>query len=356
MTINLTDVLKKAILEVADKFPYINEKLRFEDSDNILSLVDSAVSHGIPLEALLSEAAIIAVRENREDFNREVRRSISFKTAGRSVEELSYTENSSVAWHIDPQKIKECVETANETIELFHDLSLLYGVDLFQILGLRNLSSFVGEVFAKQVRLSEAERLISNPNQDGYPDLCALTPEGKAYVEEHKLSDGKIRRDKNLWSPYPFGGIEVKATCGNTPPAKKTAKPLIGESRLPIVKTAEWKAHHQETKILLGIFWDFVDGLPTVLAVFYRNDLDTTRGKTNEDWGALALPKSGDNDSEDGKQTKGGRTTSVSIMKKPGVEKMGKGWVVLPHSTQFLQPIARVFGVNLLSSVELVEG
>lgn len=335
MPMNLTDVLKKAVIEVLDKFPSIKEKLRVEDSDDILSLIENVVSQGIALEALLSEAAIIAVRESREDFKRAVRRSISFKTATRSVEALNYTEKSSVAWHVDPQKIKECVETANETIELFHDLSLLYGVELFQLLGLRNLSSFVGEVFAKQVRLSEAERLISNPNQDGYPDLCALTPEGKAYIKENQLSDGSIRRDKHLWSPYPFGGIEVKATCGNTPTASKVAKPLIGESRLPILQSAEWKAHHQQTQILLGVFWDFVDSLPTVLAVFYRNDLDVTFGRMNTDWGAVVMPVE-----------EGGRTTSVSVMKRPGVRKMGQGWIVLPNDEQFLQPLARVFGIQ----------
>lgn len=335
MTINLTDVLKKALIEVLDKFPSINEQLQGKDSDDILSLINNAVSRGIPLEALLSEAAIIAVRESNDDFKRPVRRSISFKTSTRSVEELNYTEHSSVAWHIDPQKIKECVETANETIELFHDLSLLYGVELFQLLGLRNLSSFVGEVFAKQVRLSEAERLMSNPNQDGYPDLCALTPEGEAYIDELRSSDGKIRPNKNLWSPYPFGGIEVKATCGNTPSAAKIAKPLIGESRIPTLQSAEWKAHHQQTKILLGVFWDFVDGLPTVLAVFYRNDLDVTPGSTNTDWGAVVMPNE-----------EGGRTTSVSVMKRPGVKKMGQGWIVLPNSDRFLQPLTRVFGIE----------
>jgi len=112
--------------------------------------------------------------------------------------------------------------------------------------------------------------------------------------------------DKSFWSPYPHGGIEVKATCGNTPSAKEQAKPQIGESRGHILQSAEWKAHHRETNNLLGIFWDFVDGLPTVLAAFYRNDL------TSADWGEVIKPTDG-----------GGRTTSVSIMNRTGVKKMG---------------------------------
>jgi len=105
----------------------------------------------------------------------------------------------------------------------------------------------------------------------------------------------------------------VKATCGNTPNARTAPKPKIGESRTPTLESAEWKAHHRDTNNLLGIFWDFVDGLPTVLAAFFRNDL------TTDDWGKIVVPKEG-----------GGHPTSVSLMTKPGVRKMGKGWLLIP--------------------------
>src|SRR5439155_5957243 len=141
------------------------------------------------------------------------------------------------------------------------------------LLELRNLSALIREIFDKEVGRAYNKVFMKNPNQNGYPDLLALTPEGRKYIEK-ATTNGSIKTDKNLWSPYPFGGIEVKATCGNTPPASKVAKPKIGESRINVgLQSAEWKAHHQLTRNLLGIFWDFVDGLPTVLATFYRNDL-----------------------------------------------------------------------------------
>jgi hypothetical protein len=140
--------------------------------------------------------------------------------------------------------------------------------------------------------------------------------------------------DKTFWSPYPHGGLEVKATCGNTPPARIRPKPKIGEARLPILVSAEWKAHHQETNDLIGLFWDFVDGLPTIVAAFYRNNL------TQDDWGEVITPG------------EGSRTTSVSIMKRGrvgedvGVRKMGKGWLVLPESADLRAPLMRVFDIS----------
>ena len=136
---------------------------------------------------------------------------------------------------------------------------------------------------------------------------------------------------KTFWSPYPYGGVEVKATCGNTPNAKIAPKPKIGESRTPLLESAEWKAHHRDTNNLLGIFWDFVDGLPTILAAFYRNDL------TVDDWGKIVGVKEG-----------GGHTTSVSLMTKAGVRKMGKGWLLLPVDAKLQAPLCKkqVFDVT----------
>jgi hypothetical protein len=180
----------------------------------------------------------------------------------------------------------------------------------------------VGEIYAREIQKLQKDRLHPNPNQDGYPDLLALTPEGKKYVAERERK-GETS-DKRFWSPYPYGGIEVKATCGETVPARIKPKPKIGESRYPLLDKLNWKAHHRDTNNLLGISWDFFDGLPTILGVFFRNDL------TVEDWGKIVKPKEG-----------GGRTTSVSIMKGSGVKKMGQGWLVLPKRNDLRKPLCQ---------------
>lgn len=335
MKLDFNSILRKAAQKVLDTHDEYCGKF------NPADIKGSVANSEVPLNLILAEAAVIAAKDLQGKTARVCRDSIEFQTASRNERELAFTENSSILWCLEPQTVTKCMISSNAAIELIHDLSLMYGIELFEILGMRNLSSFVGEVFGKELLEAYPNKLIGNPNQDGYPDLCALIPESTEYIKKLTSSDGNLKRDKNLWSPYPFGGIEVKATCGNTPASSRMPKPKLGGPRLPIMVSAEWKAHHQLTKQLAGILWDFVDGLPTILAAFYRNDLDTRVGAANEDWGAIIHPREG-----------GGRTTSVSIMKKgrsnnAGVKKMGAGWLVLPKNEELLEPICKVFSIQL---------
>lgn len=306
----------------------------------ILNDIGKLLEHkGISISSVISECAILASKHDLRLPERRHRNKITFFVVkDRPEDTLVFSQSSKVNLILNPINVRKCIIEANLVLERIHDLSLIYGVEIFELLGLRNLSAFVGQVMVKVFKRNHDDILIENPNQDGYPDLCALTPEGVKYIRERASNpDGSIRADKELWSPYPYGGLEIKATCGNTPPASQMPKPLIGESRYPTLVSAEWKAHHQETKVLLGIFWDFVDGLATILGSFFRNDLDTRIGKENKDWGSIIHPREG-----------GGRTTSVSIMKKgrsdsEGVRKMGRGWVVLPRDEKILKSMTKVF-------------
>ena len=114
-------------------------------------------------------------------------------------------------------------------------------------------------------------------------------------------------RDKSPFSPFKNGGIEIKATCGSVPTPIQCAKlgiekPGIGDTRIAVMRGYDWKAHHRETNNLVGILWDFLDGVPHIVAIFFGNTL------TENDWGKIVQPKEG-----------GGRTTSVSIMPRSGV-------------------------------------
>lgn len=160
-----------------------------------------------------------------------------------------------------------------------------------------------------------------------YPDLLLINnEERKAYFETlYTTVDGKkYPRDKALFSPYRYGGVEVKATCGSTPPASQVPKPLIGEQRIALVNSFDWKAHHRETNNLIGILWDFINEVPTIVAAFYRNDL------VIDDWGEIVQPREG-----------GGRTTSVSIMNSSGIKKMCAGWVAVIDDEQYITALSR---------------
>jgi hypothetical protein len=238
-------------------------------------------------------------------------------------------ETEGMLSYIDVQTVLKAVEHCNRNIEEIAD----FKVDIFSLLGMRNLSAFVGEVFVLSMIEVSDGRFRKNPHQDGYPDLLAMTESGRA--EWGRVEDSL--QDKRPFSPFPTGGIEVKATCGSVPTptvfAKKgLKKPVIGDNRIEYVMGYDWKSHHRETNNLLAIFWDFIEGIPTVAAVFYCLKLSP------EDWGKIISPKEG-----------GGRTTSVSIMTREGVKKMYEGWIAVYDDKRYIDFFNRYNKSDLLS-------
>ena len=194
----------------------------------------------------------------------------------------------------------------------------LYSADLevTTVLGLRNLSAFVGELFAAALGKASDGLLLPNPHQDGYPDLLLMDAHGrKAWNQLAEHLD-----EKTPFSPFAGGGVEVKATCGAVPtPAvckrRGIKRPLIGDSRISCLLGYDWKSHHRSTNNLVGLLWDFVAGRPRVAAVFYAGNL------AEDDWGEIVRPRAG-----------GGRTTSVSVMTRSGIRKMYEGWLCVLSS------------------------
>lgn len=184
---------------------------------------------------------------------------------------------------------------------------------MFALLGMRNLSSFVGEAFAASLIKVTDGMFRKNPHQDGYPDLLLMDRSGESLWDSLRGQAG----DKKPFSPFATGGLEVKATCGSVPSPEQCRRaqkqrPDLGDQRIELLKGYDWKAHHRDTNNLLGIVWDFIDEVPSIVAVFYSDSLDYG------DWGKIVTPTEG-----------GGRTTSVSIMTRPGIKKMYDGWVVV---------------------------
>lgn len=226
--------------------------------------------------------------------------------------------------------IVEAMNYANRALKELSDTTMKFDINIFETLGMRNLSGMIGEYFARSVAKISDGKLVSNLHQDGSPDLLLVdTPVKKRYLESlYTVKEGKkYPVDKEHFSPFKYGGIEVKATCGSTPSASKAKniiKPLIGEQRVNHIVSFDWKAHHRETNHLLGVLWDFIDGLPVYVAAFYCDRLCV------DDWGKVVQPK------EDG-----GRTTSVSIMNSKGIRKMCDHWVAVIDSPQYIELLSR---------------
>ena len=208
---------------------------------------------------------------------------------------------------IPVHELTSAVNVAHSFIDQLYASDL----DVASILGLRNLSAFVGEVVVHAIAKTSNGKFRLNPSQDGYPDLLLMDETG-----ERAWSDVRGRaKEKEPFSPFAAGGIEVKATCGAIPSDadcrnRGIQRPGIGDTRIQLLTGYDWKAHHRETNNLVGVLWDFVDEHPRIAAMFFSSTLD------EDDWGKIVGPKQG-----------GGRTTSVSIMNVSGVRKMYQGWL-----------------------------
>jgi hypothetical protein len=228
---------------------------------------------------------------------------------------------------ISNEQLLDSIRFCNSAICTLDEQTKQFDINIFEVLGMRNLSGMVGEYFAKSVQRYSNGSLHSNLHQDGYPDLLLTnTHERLAYYQSlyTEMNGKKYPHDKALFSPFKYGGVEVKATCGSTPSASHIPKPLIGEQRIDIVNKFDWKAHHRETNNLLSIFWDFIDEVPTVAGCFYRNDLII------DDWGKIVQPTES-----------GGRTTSVSIMSSSGIKKMCQGWLAIIDLPKYIDKFSQ---------------
>lgn len=239
--------------------------------------------------------------------------------------------NVSIAYEsvqvLTQQDIVDAINYANTALKELSDTTMRFDINIFETLGMRNLSGMIGEYFARSVMKISNGKLESNLHQDGYPDLLLVdTPQKKSYFDKlYTVENGKrYPIDKEHFSPFKYGGLEVKATCGSTPAATIVPKPLIGEQRIDLLCSFDWKAHHRTTNHLLGILWDFIDENPTIVACFYQDNLGI------DDWGKIVQPKE-----------QGGRTTSVSIMSSSGVKKMCKNWVAVLDDSRYTKQLAK---------------
>ena len=218
-----------------------------------------------------------------------------------------FVSRGRVRGEIPADTIPRAVNVAHELIDDLYAVDL----DVAAVLGLRNLSAFIGELLAAAMVQVANGYLQANPHQDGYPDLLLLDRYGRSHWDR---LEGRID-DKAPFSPFEGGGVEVKATCGSVPkPAicrrRGIERPDIGDTRIDAMTKYDWKAHHRETNNLVGILWDFWGGRPRIVAAFYSAEIE------QDDWGKIVQPQEG-----------GGKTTSVSIMARTGIEKMYQGWV-----------------------------
>ncbi len=167
--------------------------------------------------------------------------------------------------------------------------------DLWRLLNQRNLSGFIGTVAVRAIAAS-VDCLDANPHPDGQPDLVYV---GSAAAAKHYANDcfsqpvsGTPVAKKSMFCPFRYGGLEVKATIGDS--AARCAPLLraatgrdkfdIGVPRVSCIRAINYWAHHRAAMNLLGLYYDYypaAGGQPQILAAFVA-DLE------EDDWGVLS--------------------------------------------------------------------
>ncbi len=177
---------------------------------------------------------------------------------------------------ITVSELLSAVKSTNERFKMLQNRSRTMSLDIFEVLDFRVLSGMVGEVFARELALTNPN-LKQNPNIDGYPDLVQTADvETSNYFQTCKPID---------FIAYRYGGLEVKNTFGTKKSGSNLQK---GHQRINgINKKLDWKAHHRQTNYLLALFADYIDNVPTIAAVCYSDAL------TPDDWNVKQEPKEG---------------------------------------------------------------
>lgn len=223
------------------------------------------------------------------------------------------------------QDVVDAMNYANNALNELNQTAGKYEIDMFQTLGMRNISSAVSEYFVKSLEKFSNDALVCNPHQDGFPDLLFVNNLKKRQYFNSlfiETNGKKYPINKDVFSNFEYGGIEIKATCGTTPPAnidKNVVKPLVGDQRIDMITQFDWKSHHRQTKQMIGLIWDFIDNVPVFVGAFYSDDL------TENDWGKISTPREN-----------GGRTTSVSIMNAQGIKKMCTNWIAVIDDKKYI--------------------
>ena len=101
------------------------------------------------------------------------------------------------------QEVVNAINYANNALLKLNEVTQEFDINIFETLGMRNLSGMVGEYFARSIMRLSNGRLQSNLHQDGYPDLLLTdTTEKNDYFNTlYTIENGKkypISRDIQL--------------------------------------------------------------------------------------------------------------------------------------------------------------
>lgn len=192
-----------------------------------------------------------------------------------------------------------------------------YDVDFFNsMMEGGALSSAIGSVFNKYLVRLSGDKLITNPVKGGNPDILNVsTPDGREIYNYYISKGGQVLNPKEFGytKKSKLDGVETKCTSFT-----KLSKCIFdwGTQRIWQSNKFTYAAHHNDNDNLLGILWDFVDGIPQIVAVLYSR-------LEKEDWG-------------NPHKTEGNKSTNGYNLNAIGVDKMKHGWLCILDDPEYV--------------------
>lgn len=232
---------------------------------------------------------------------------------------------------ISVDTIIQCINATNlyinELVELFGSLNF----DLFEVLGQRNLSGVIGEIFSRFF-CQHYKNFVVNPHPDGRPDILNLNKKEalKHYQNNCFINmSGKLIPKKSELAPFKFSGIEVKCTVGS--PTATYKKDLLadtgkrnfelGMSRIKYLSGFNFWAHHRHSTNMICLYYDYFQSAkyrPQILGLFYVN-LD------KEDWHVVSLGSDS------------GKKTSNTSLNTKGLNKLYNGLITIVNNQDYIE-------------------
>lgn len=241
---------------------------------------------------------------------------------------------------IDTKHIINALDQTNIYISELCNLFLELNFDLFEVLGQRNLSGVIGEIYSRFFCLNVSGYTV-NPHPDGRPDILNLnSKESKKFFKEECFSiiSGKSLPLKSPLTPYKYNGIEIKCTVGSPRSGYKkllernTGKKSfdIGDSRIEYLSGFNFWAHHQHSTDLLSLYYDYhpkVNKNPQILAAFFSNI-------EHDDWHKVSLG------------SKTAKKTSNTSLNTSGKTKLYSGLVTIVDDETYINKFKKL-GIKL---------
>lgn len=241
---------------------------------------------------------------------------------------------------LDAMDIIEAVKETNNYIATLKKLFDEVEFDMFEALGQRNLSGLIGEIFSVLLA-KKSNYLINNAHPDGRPDIIFVRDEEEKYhYEKCFITENELRYpSKALFTPFKYGGIEVKCTIGD--PITKYRDKIAGiypgkknfelyMPRFHFLSNLNWWAHHTYSANLLGLYYDYYDcagNLPQIIAVF-NSELNQS------DWNKVSIG------TDSGKKTS---NTSLNVL---GKAKMKNNCICVLDDQRYISQLRKI-GVSL---------